>query len=569
MAAASALDSLFADYWEFQMRTSPTWATYLGDHRFDDRLSDLSAAERDKELQALRGFLARSQAIQEAELARSDSLSAELFSREIQRQIDDWPLLEYTMPISQQNGPHIEFPELVTYHPFQTVNDCENFVKRLRAFPVLIDQTIANMQEGMKDRLVPAKVTMQATVPEIESQIVDDPAKAVLAGAIAQIDSGIPDTAKARLKQEIITAIAADVVPAYQRLDAFVKTEYIPACRDTVGILALPDGRERYRRLARRYTTTNLSPEEIFQIGQRELKLVHDQMEAIKDSCGFHGTIQEFAASLRQDPRFFYTTADSLVDGFKAILARMNDKLPLLFGRLPKAPYSFREIESYRAEAAPDAYYYGAPEDGSRPGYFYINTSHPTMRPKYTMEALAFHEAVPGHHLQLSIQQELTNLPRFRRHGGYTAFVEGWGLYSERLPKEVGFFTDPYSEFGRLTLEAWRCVRLIVDPGIHYYGWTRRQAVDFFRDNTALSDLNINSEVDRYIAWPGQALAYKIGQLKILELRQKAKDALGSRFDIRAFHDELLADGALPLDLLEAKMDRWLAMQVKSAHAGG
>jgi prolyl oligopeptidase len=399
---------------------------------------------------------------------------------------------------------------------------------------------------------------VEKALPQIRAQVTDSVEHHLLASASDHFGDSIPPADKERLKGELLAAIRDAVVPAYKRMADYMEQDYLPACREEIGIYALPNGKERYKIIARRYTTTNQTPEEISEIGKRELARVHDEMRAVMKQVGFEGTIQAFADSLRRDKRFYYDNADSLVAGFKEILHRMDQKMPELFGRLPQAHYGFREMETYRAESAPDAYYYPAPEDRSRTAFFYINTYKPEMRPKYTMEALAYHEAVPGHHMQIALQQELEQLPMFRQHGGYTAFVEGWALYSEELPKEVGFYADPYSEFGRLTFDAWRCTRLVVDPGIHYFGWTRDQAVAFFRENTALSELNIQSEVDRYIAWPGQALAYKIGQLKLLELRHRAEDALGDAFDLRAFHDALLEEGALPLDLLEAKMARWI-----------
>jgi len=366
-----------------------------------------------------------------------------------------------------------------------------------------------------------------------------------------------------RIRNDIEEAIRQSVVPAFENLLMFFKDEYLPACRSDVGIWSLPDGNERYAYTVRHYTTTNLSPDEIHNLGLKELLRIHGEMRAIVDQIGFRGSLQDFIASLRRDRSLYNTSPAELLAGFKKILGKMDEKLPLLFGRLPKAKYGFREIEAFRAEAAPDAYYYRPPEDGSRPAYFYVNTFRPEQRPKYTMEVLAYHEAVPGHHLQLAIQQELTALPKFRRHGGYTAFVEGWALYSEELPKLVGFYKDALSDFGRLSFDAWRAARLVVDTGIHHNRWRRERAIQFFLENTALSELNIASEVDRYIAWPGQALAYKIGQLKISQQRVMAEKALGSRFDIRRFHDELLGDGALALDVLENKMQSWIAKESK------
>ena len=562
MAASNDLTKLFADYWDFRMESSPTWATYTGDHRFDDKLGDVSPDAQQREEEAYRDFLARLDLVADGPaLSPEDSLNVELFRRELTDALEAMRFKSYLMPINQQGGPHMELPELINVQPFGTVDECERFFARLRAYPTLIDQTIANMREGMREGEVATKVAIEKTLPQVRAQVTDKPSEHLLATAADLFGDSIPESERASLRDTLIAIINSDVIPAYRKLANFLEQEYLPKCRDQVGLSALPNGKEWYEFLARHYTTTDLTPQEIFDIGKRELAHVHNQMRAVMASVGFEGTIPEFVDSLRHDKRFYYTDPDSLVAGFRAILKRMDAKMPELFGRLPKAPYSFREMEPYRAESAPDAYYYPAPEDRSRPGYFYINTYKPEMRPKYTMEALAYHEAVPGHHMQIALQQELDDLPQFRQQGGYTAFVEGWGLYSERLPKEVGFYADPYSEFGRLTFDAWRCVRLIVDPGIHYFGWTREQAIQFFRENTGLSELNIQSEVDRYIAWPGQALAYKIGQLKILEIRQKAQDALGERFDIRAFHDELLDDGALPLDLLETKMTRWMNSQ--------
>ena len=553
-------DQLFSDYWNFQMERSPMWATYLGDHRFDSQLGDISQAGLALQQESLEGFLNRAKELSNRGLVGTgDSLNAELFMRDIERELDDWQWHDEMMPITQQSGPQIDLPELVTYHPFNTIDDVQNYIYRLNRFDEYFRQLIINMNMGIEQGLVSARITIEKALPQIEAHIVDDPLKSVFAEAIEKMDSTIPKAERDRLRQEIINSILQDVVVNFDLLKTYVQNYYLPACRDTVGYLALPRGKERYANRVRRYTTTDLTPEQVIAVGQDELKWIRAAMEHIRDSVEFKGTLNEFIEHLKTDQQFHYSTSDSLVEGFKVILAEMDKKLPLLFGKLPKTPYSYREIEPYRAESAPDAYYYSAPDDGSRPGYFYINSYKPEQRPKYTMQALAFHEAVPGHHLQLAIQQELTGLPDFRRQGGYTAFVEGWGLYSERLPKEVGFYNDPYSEFGRLTFEAWRACRLVVDPGIHYMGWTRDQAIQFMRENTGLSDLNIESEIDRYIAMPGQATAYKIGQLQILKLRAEAQQALGQKFDLRAFHDELLSDGALPLDLLEKKMTRWVA----------
>jgi uncharacterized protein (DUF885 family) len=414
------------------------------------------------------------------------------------------------------------------------------------------------MRTGIRAGIVLARVTAEKIIPQLEANVVQDPKKLDLYKSVESIPPLIDSREAVRIRNDVEEAIRRSVIPAFEKLLAFFKEEYLPKCRNDVGIWSLPDGNERYAYTVRHYTTTNKSPSEIHDLGLKELSRIHAEMRAVVDRIGFKGSLQDFISSLRKDRSLYNNSAAELLAGFKRILEQMDEKLPLLFGRLPKAKYGFREIEAFRAEAAPDAYYYRPPEDGSRPAYFYVNTFRPEQRPKYTMEVLAYHEAVPGHHLQLAIQQELTDLPKFRRHGGYTAFIEGWGLYSEELPKLLGFYKDALSDFGRLSFDAWRAARLVVDTGMHHQRWTRERAIQFFLENTALSELNIASEVDRYIAWPGQALAYKIGQLKISELRAIAKKALGPRFDIRKFHDELLGDGALALDVLENKMQGWI-----------
>jgi uncharacterized protein (DUF885 family) len=468
------------------------------------------------------------------------------------------------MPMTQQGSPPTSFAELPTYHPFNTVTDVENYIARLRAFPHLVDQVMANMQTGMDEGLVPARITIEKVLPQLEGLMTRDPAAHILAGPAKRLPQDLPAAERERLAGEIVRAVRDDVIPAYRKLHRFMRDRYLRACRRDPGIWALPDGEERYAYAVRSYTTTAMTPDEIHELGKRELGKVRSDMRRLIREMRYSGSLESFMDALRVNPRFYYDSPDSLLAGFRAILRDMDAKLPQLFGRLPKQWYDLREIEAYRAPSAPAAYYYGAPDDGSRPAYFYVNTYRPETRPRYTMEALAYHEAVPGHHLQLTLQQEMENLPEFRRHGGFTAFVEGWALYSERLPKEVGFYRDYYSEFGRLTFEAWRAARLLVDTGIHHFKWTREEAIEFLKQNTSLSETDIISEVERYISWPGQALAYKIGQIKILEIRAHAEDRLGEDFDIRRFHDALLEEGALSLDLLAAKMTRWTSAQVSA-----
>jgi uncharacterized protein (DUF885 family) len=554
------LNQLYDDYWEFILKEYPLSATYLGDHRYDGLLEDASADAFHRRVAQSKKYLDRLRSIKKPS-SKPDQLNYELFERELKDNLEAAKFRPYLTPMTQQSGLQIDIPELVTYHPFGSLSDFENFSSRLRAFPRLVDQVIQSMRTGIGARIVLARVTAEKIIPQLEANVVQDPKKLDLYKSVENIPPVIDSTESVRIRNAVAEAIRQSVVPAFEKLLAFFKEEYLPACRRDVGIWSLPDGSERYAYTVRHYTTTNLSPNEIHDLGLRELSRIHGEMRAIVDRIGFKGSLQDFISSLRKDRALYNTSAAELLAGFRKILEQMDEKLPLLFGRLPKAKYGFREIEAFRAEAAPDAYYYRPPEDGSRPAYFYVNTFRPEQRPKYTMEVLAYHEAVPGHHLQLAIQQELSDLPKFRRHGGYTAFIEGWGLYSEELPKRVGFYKDALSDFGRLSFDAWRAARLVVDTGIHHKRWTRERAIQFFLENTALSELNIVSEVDRYIAWPGQALAYKIGQLKISELRARAEKALGQRFDIRKFHDELLGDGALALDVLANKMESWIAKE--------
>jgi prolyl oligopeptidase len=555
--AVTQLNQLYDDYWEFILKEYPLTATYLGDHRYDGTLEDASEEAFDRRVAQSKKYLDRLRSIKKPS-PKPDQLNYELFERELEDNLEAAKFRPYLTPVTQQSGLQIDIPELVTYHPFGSVSDFENFSSRLRAFPRLVDQVIRSMRTGIRAGIVLARVTAEKIIPQLEANVVQDPKKLDLYKSVESIPPLIDSREAVRIRNDVEEAIRRSVIPAFEKLLAFFKEEYLPKCRNDVGIWSLPDGNERYAYTVRHYTTTNKSPSEIHDLGLKELSRIHAEMRAVVDRIGFKGSLQDFISSLRKDRSLYNNSAAELLAGFKRILEQMDEKLPLLFGRLPKAKYGFREIEAFRAEAAPDAYYYRPPEDGSRPAYFYVNTFRPEQRPKYTMEVLAYHEAVPGHHLQLAIQQELTDLPKFRRHGGYTAFIEGWGLYSEELPKLLGFYKDALSDFGRLSFDAWRAARLVVDTGMHHQRWTRERAIQFFLENTALSELNIASEVDRYIAWPGQALAYKIGQLKISELRAIAKKALGPRFDIRKFHDELLGDGGLALDVLENKMQGWI-----------
>lgn len=564
-AARAAMERLFEEYWEAKLRHSPVWATYIGDHRYDDRIDDYSEEHRQWWLKSLGELLGRLNAIDLTRCADEDRLNADLFRRVLTEELELGAFPEHLMPLKQQQGPHITLPMIQLSHPFNTPQDYANYATRLRAFSVQAEQVIDRMREGIQRGVVLPRLIAAKVLPQLRAHVVADPTDSELYKPLNRLPDAFTPQQRRQAAERIADAIREAAVPGYRRLEAFLSETYLPACRDTLGYCHLPDGQAWYRRLARHHTTTDLSPEECHRIGLREMDRIHDDMRQIVKRVGFDGDLEAFIADLRSRPDLHAASADELIAGHAAILARSDPLLPRLFGRLPKAAYELKEIESFRAPAAPIAFYYPPPEDGSRPAFYYVNTYQPHRRAKYTMEALAYHEAMPGHHLQIALAQENVSLPRFRRYADFSVFVEGWGLYSELLGKEIGGYRDPYSDFGRLTFDVWRAARLVVDTGIHYFGWDRQRAVDYMRHNTALAELNIESEVDRYVAWPGQALAYKIGQLEILDLRRKAEAALGDRFDIRAFHDELLGRGAIPLDILRSRMQSWIASQKRPA----
>jgi prolyl oligopeptidase len=560
---AAPLNRLYQDYWEFILKESPTFATYLGDHRYDNWLEDVSSEAYEKRIDQFRKFLSELKRFKKP-TRREDQLNYDLFKRELALQIEGAKYHPYLLALTQQTGPHIDLPQLTTYHPFNTLQDYVNYVSRLTQFRRVFDQTITNLKTGIDKKTVQPRNVVEKIIPQLEAQVVSTSEKSELHKPVEELPPEIPTDQAQRITNDIDDAILNYVIPAYTKLLKFVREEYLPKSRAHPGIWSIPNGRRMYAYNIRLYTTTSLTPSQIHSLGKRELDRISKEIRTIMRKSQFKGSLQQYNEALRNDKSNFYATGENLMNGFKAILQKMDARLFEFFGRLPEAKYGFREIEEWRADAAPAAYYYAPPEDRSRPGYFYVNTYKPETRPKYMMEALAYHEAVPGHHLQIAIQQELTNLPKFRRHGGYTAFVEGWALYAEFLGKEMGFYSELLSDYGRLTAEAWRASRLVVDTGIHSLKWTRDQAIRFLKNNTASSEQDIVSEVDRYIAWPGQALAYKLGELKIRELRAKAEKRLKRLFDIRSFHDELLNDGALPLDVLQVKIGRWVTKMATS-----
>jgi prolyl oligopeptidase len=555
---ADSLHAVFAEYWEHEAERNPTDATYRGDHRWSDRLEDLSAAARERDAAARRSLLERVRRIDRERLSAEDRLSSVIFDRLLSEDLGALEFEPYLTPVSQQGGPHLSFAELPSFHPLDTLEHAEAYVARLRAFPGLVDQMIANLEQGIAKGVVAWRGSIEKSLPQVRELASAGPdGKHPMALAADAMGETIPLAQRERIAAAIEAALEEAVRPAYARLARFLEAEYLPACRTEPGVRALPRGEERYAFEVRRHTTTELSPTEVHDLGLREIARIRGEMETIREAVGFSGSLRDFFAHLRADPALHHTSTDRYLEEYRGILREMNARLPQLFGRLPRAACELKEMESWRAQAAPTAYYYSPPDDGSRPGYFYVNTYDLSSRPRYSMEALAYHEAVPGHHLQLALQQEL-ELPDFRRHRGFTAFVEGWGLYSERLPKEVGLYRDPYSDFGRLVFEAWRAARLVVDTGLHAFGWTRERAIEYLEANTALARHDIESEVDRYIASPGQALAYKIGEIRIRELRREAEEALGDRFDVRRFHDFVLGSGSLPLDVLTEAVHGWI-----------
>lgn len=552
---------LFKKYDEYNLKAYPEGATYEGDHRYDDQLSDNSEEANKKYYIDIREFLIELSQIDYQSLTYDNKLNYDLFKSSLQENIDGEKFNWHYTPMGQQGGIHINFPQLIHVQPLSTYEEYQKYFKRLRGFEKKVNDDIANMRKGMSLGYVMPGFIMEQTLPQMENVMNVEAEKSIFYSTLEKENKLSPEE-KILVSNELKNIIQNNINPSYKKLYDFVKDEYLPVSRKDAGIWSMPDGKQRYEMAVKNYTTLDLKADEIHEIGLKEVARIRSEMEKIKEKSGFKGTIDEFNTFLKTDKQFYYTDKEDLMNGFRNILKIMDSKLPQLFGKLPEAKYDLREMEEFRAASAPAAYYYSAPEDRSRPGYFYVNTFDLPSRPKYTMTALALHEAVPGHHLQIAIAQELKNLPKFRRELGVTAFVEGWGLYSESLGYETGMYKDLYQHYGALTFEIWRACRLVVDTGIHDKKWTRDQAYEFMRKYTPTSDHDIQSEIDRYISWPGQALAYKTGELKLKELRKKAEDKLGERFDIKEFHDTVLKNGAIPLPLLEKMVDEWIASQI-------
>jgi uncharacterized protein (DUF885 family) len=559
--SAVQLNQLLDEDWESRMQEDPLYATYTGDHRFNDRLPVVTEESFANRLAVKSAFCQRLRRIDPVAFSSADRLNYAIFLRLLENEINELNFRAYRMPISKTGGFHVDFPDLPRATPFKTLRDYENYIARLKGFNQYAQEFIGLMQEGLQQGQVPPRVTLDGVAEALRTQIVETPEQSLLYQPFQDLAKEFGEEESKRLAAQGQEAIRSSVVPGYRALLQFFEEQYLPAARDGIAAADLPDGRDFYQHRIRYFTSLELTPEEIHAVGQVEVRRIREEMQLVIQQTGFADTFREFIEFLRTDPHFYVNEPDQLLKETALVLKRMDGELPRLFKTLPRLPYGIRAIPDYAAPGNTAAYYYPGSGDGTRAGVYYVNTYDLKSRPLYEIEALSLHEAVPGHHLQIAFQQELSDLPNLRRFEGFTAFVEGWALYAERLGLEVGFYQDPYSNFGRLSYEMWRACRLVVDTGMHALGWSRQQAIDFMAENTSSTLLNIINEVDRYIAWPGQALAYKLGELKIRELRAWAEQALCSRFDLRAFHDLILGSGAVPLDVLEEMVKDWVESQ--------
>ena len=563
---AQKLKALLDAQWEEAQQRNPVQATALGDERFNDRFPNtLSPAWRAEDKVLTEKWLKAFKGLDRTKLAGQDLLSRDIMVRDLEEGLAGLRFPAHLLPINQAGSMATFFAQLGSgegFQPFRNAKDYADWLKRADGVVAWMDQAIVNMKEGMAKGVVQPKVAMVKVVPQLDALIAKAPEESVFWGPVKALPkTAIPAAEQARITADYRKAIAERITPAYVRLRDFIRTTYLPACRDTVGYGSLPDGQAWYAFQVKAMTTTDLDPETIHQIGQKEVKRILGEMEAVKTQVGFKGDLPAFFRHLDADPQFYYTKADDLLNGYRDLQKKIDALLPKLFDVFPKANYEVRAVEAFRAESAAGGSYESGSPDGKRPGIFYANTFNLKAQPKFGMETLSLHEASPGHHFQVSIAQEVEGLPAFRRFGGYNAFQEGWALYAESLGKELGVFTDPYQWYGRLSDEQLRAMRLVVDTGLHAKGWTREKAISFMRENSSMAESDVVSEVERYIVWPGQALGYKLGQFAIRELRNEAEAALGKRFDVRAFHRQVLIDGALPLDVLKAKLRAWIAEQ--------
>lgn len=556
--------------WDAGMKENPLQATRIGDHRFDDQLPRVSLEDSRRRLEARRQELVELLALGEEGLDKTSALNWRILKQLLEDEIAEYQFQSHLIPITNREGFHIEFPELRRQVPLKTLQDYENYIARLSGFRDYARGHIALLREGLKTGITLPEVVLHGFEKPLEAQIVDPPEQSLLFEPFAKLPAGIATSDAERLRAQAKGAIRDGVVNGYREFLEFMRTEYVPGARGEIAASSLPRGREFYRHRVKMFTTLDVTPETVHEVGLREVARIREEMLEIVKKLDFQGDFPAFLDFLRTDPRFYKETPEALLQEVALVLKRMDGHLPKLFRRLPRTPYGIREIPAYVAPLTTTAYYSPPAGDGSDAGYYYVNTFNLRSRPTYEIEALSLHEAVPGHHLQIALQQEMEDLPLFRRYAGFTAYVEGWALYSERLGLEVGFYQDPYRDFGRLTFEMWRACRLVVDTGMHALGWTREQAIAYMEANSALSKHNIQAEVDRYIAWPGQALGYKMGELKIRELRDRAERKLVDAFDLREFHDVVLSLGAVPLSVLEQRVDEYIAEKAAAPkHAAG
>jgi uncharacterized protein (DUF885 family) len=561
--ASAQFDQLVQEEWEFRLRENPLFATQTGDHRYDDRLPALNEGAFQRQEATLHSFLGRLGVIDRAALDPVQRVDYDFFERELRIQVEELAHKTYYIPVTKMNGVPVYFPEIVDVMPFRTAADYEAYLSRLEAYPGLIDELITLMRTGAALGYLPARAALAGVLEGCQMHAdvadrLDEVENSAFFRPFQEIPEPIPAADRTRLLKAGREAVAGPLARGYRRLVVFLETEYLPQTSPDLATIQLPEAKAYYAFCVRRFTSLEISPRQVHETGLAEVARIRAEMEEVIRSVRFVGTLRAFSDSLRSDPRFFVDTPEQLMKEVAWLMKRIEGQLPGLFKTLPRTPFGLKEIPDFLAPTSTSAYYFMPAGDGTTAGFYYVNTYDLKSRPLYEYEALSLHEAVPGHHLQLALQLEMQNAPAFRKWGETTAFIEGWALYAERLGLEMGFFRDPYTNFGRLVYEMWRAARLVVDTGLHYFDWTRQRAIDYLAENTALSLLNIANEVDRYIAWPGQAVAYKIGELEIRDLRRKAEESLGPRFDVRAFHDVLLRNGGIPLSVLRTKVEEWL-----------
>ncbi|MBV6596879.1 DUF885 domain-containing protein, partial [Acinetobacter baumannii] len=558
-----ALNQLLQEQWEYTLKNSPETATVLGDLRYNDRWTEFSKTQIEKDKKSTQNFLKRFEAIDSTGFS-ADQLNKDLMIYQLKETLKNYDLKLYEMPFNQMWGLHLQFPGFISAIPFDNTKQYQDYIARLKQIPLILDQGIQLAKQGQKDGLMPPKYLIEKVAKQINSIATPAGKDSVFASPLKQFPKNISKAEQERLSREILQTIDQNVRPAYQKLGAFIQKDYLPHGRQHEGIWSLPNGDELYRFYVENNTTTLESPENIHQLGLKEVARIEAEMLKIAKAQGFND-LKSFQQSLKTNPAVFPKSREEILEIYRGYIAQMQPELPKLFGLLPKNKVEVLPVEQYREKEAAGAEYHQGTPDGSRPGQVYVNTGDFSERSKISMEATAYHEAIPGHHMQIDIAQNLPNLPMFRKQPNHTAYIEGWALYAEQLGKDVGFYKDPLSDYGRLSSELFRACRLVVDTGVHYKKWTRQQMIDFMREHSALDEPDIQAETDRYIAIPAQALAYKMGQLKILELRELAKHELGDRFDIKAFHDMVLNAGTLPLNILDARIKNWIKEQKVAA----